>query len=246
VSPKSTSVRRCSLLLGLLALAVSSSATTFDAFTDFQIASNSSTNTWSYWSDGTTNLTNYNSMIVLMPTPSLDCGFGTSCWFNAADNSVILQNATGSVANFLDGGAAPNGLLTYYPRLSTSVIRFTAPSSGTYSISGDFNTLSSSPSPTQFAVVLNGTTFLDDSSSLGSFPFSSVLSLSSGNTLDFIVAGGDCSNSGCNQSATSFDATLSNSTAPVPEPETLLLLVSGLFGLGGVIRKKLLTEQPGM
>ena len=99
----------------------------FNAFTDFQTISNTPLNTWSYWSTGNTDVTNYAANIVLMPDPFTgSCGFGTSCWFNPVDDGVVLQNNTGSPVSF-QTETVPNGMLALYPRESIALVRFLVP-----------------------------------------------------------------------------------------------------------------------
>jgi hypothetical protein len=218
-------------------------AASFDAFTDFQTVSNAPANTWSYWSTGDTNVANYASSIVPMPSSfSGTCGFGTGCWFNPVDRGDVLQNNTGGSVSF-QTEVVPNGILALYPRASIALVRFRAPATGTYQLDGFFQALSNPQNPTRWAVVVDGhfagapvdspghNTFGDRLS----FDFHEVLNAS--DTVDFLAFRPAASGNFDNMGATGFDVTIRSTpptpTSSVPEPATLLLVGSGLAALVG-------------
>ncbi len=113
-----------------------------------------------------------------------------------------------------------------------SVLRFTAPSSGNYSVSGFFEGIAAQNTTTDVHVLVNGSSiFSDDLNDLNKHhDFSGLFSLSSGQTIDFIVGVGEDGN--YNFDSTGFAATIVDPN-PAPEPGSLLLLLTGLTCLGG-------------
>lgn len=105
------------------------------------------------------------------------------------------------------------------------IVRFTAPVSGIYSVSGQFNTQDTNHATTAVFVEMNNTTQLL-SGSLGSSGSNvainlSSISLTAGNTLDFVVFG----TSGSTNQGSGLQGTITGpSVSGTPEPGTLALV----------------------
>jgi len=114
-----------------------------------------------------------------------------------------------------------------------SVVRWTAPSAGTFSISGFFEGIDPAPTTTDVHVLLDGSTHLFDGS-IGSFNvpllFNLTRTLAAGDTIDFAVGVG--SDGSFIDDSTGLSATIVSSST-VPEPTTLALLASCLAMLAG-------------
>ncbi len=226
------------MLLTVVVFTGAAQAATFNAFADFQTASNIPLNRWSYWSTRNPDVTTYAATIGLMTNPFTgSCGFGTSCWFNPADGRVVLQNNTGGPVSF-QTETVPNGTLALYPRAALSLMRFLAPTAGTYQMNGFFRALSSPQAPTHWAVVINGNSAGALLDSPGHSTFGEVLgfslsqALNANDTVDFLAFRFGGPSNFNNLGATGFDSEISS--AEVPEPSTLLLLGSGLAGWSGI------------
>ena len=118
------------------------------------------------------------------------------------------------------------------PQDQYSVIRFTAPSAGTYQLATSFYGLDFvGPTTTDVHVLLDGTSLFNgevDGFGAGSGPsFRSNLKLLQGDTVDFAVGFG--SNGTYFNDSTGITATLA---VGIPEPASLILLSIGIAGLG--------------
>jgi hypothetical protein len=145
----------------------------------------------------------------------------------------VANNTTGSPYNLgflvlpsdtLDLHPGPNGEYT--------TVRFMALVASTYSISGLFSGLDSTT--TDVHVLLDGVSIFDGNiNGLGSTsPFNLVRTLSSSDTLDFLVGFGSDGN--FDFDSTGLSGTLSTQ---VPEPVSMVLLGAGLLAM--VIRGRL-------
>lgn len=114
-----------------------------------------------------------------------------------------------------------------------SVLRFTAPTTSTYSFFSSFGGVDSNPTTTDVHVLLDGTALANgginvngggNTASLAS----SSLALTKGDTLDFVVGYG---NGTYFNDSTGLYATVTNSSSPVPEASTAVSL-SLLAALG--------------
>ncbi len=197
--------------------------TSYDAVADFSFPNNPS-GAWSYgvlsaMTGGT---------FAFDGSAGAQNGGAIEVW--TSGSSEIIYNATGSTyswgPNILPAtelGLAPHGL--------SSDVRWAAPLTGTYDVSGFFDRIDTTSSqPVTVAVVKNATTVLFQADNFITYgqqkPFSfSQLSLGAEDTLDFYAINtGSPSNIGVGLAAT---------ITPVPEPCTATLLVGGLLALVG-------------
>jgi hypothetical protein len=235
------------LLIGF-ALSVSCGYSgSFDAVTQFSLTTNMASNTWSYYSgSSSTDVSTFASTVSLMPVLfDTSCGGGTSCWDSTTTTTnLILQNVTGTDAPFPNSDAL-NNQLTYYTRSGIVDVRFLAPTTGLYDLTGFFEGGANTPQSTQEFIAVDGNVGTPLFNMTGAVPFGTLndfsfsnLSLNAGDTVDFLVAG-TSTTSDLNSLSTGFDATFTEeATSGVPEPGTLFLFGSGLLGVAIATRKR--------
>ena len=217
-------------------LPIAAGATPFDAVTGFSSNSNPSA-PFSYGYNTGSGFTAYDTN-----TPSCAGIGGLSCWYSSSFNNNSLPavgiNTTGAL---LASGSVriPTNELFMHPvglnsGLATgdTIVRFTAPTAGSYSVAGLFQILDVSPSGVDVSI-MGGTSIF--ATTLGgalnnTAPFSFDTFLAAGGTLDFVV---NSAGSYYNDS-TGLQASL---TLDVPEPVSLTLLAVGLLGTG-VVRNR--------
>ena len=112
---------------------------TFDAVSQFSSTTNVATNTWSYWGTHSTDVTNFFTNAALLPNFIPGCGFGTTCWDTTTGiDNLILRNVTGADISSFPNSDVRNNQLTYFTRSGIVDLRFLAPTTGTYSLTGFF------------------------------------------------------------------------------------------------------------
>ena len=169
-------------------------------------------------------------------------GTGLPAWSTgeAIPNRIyVAQNITGSTVSY-SSAQVPTNTLWLDPESGNVSVAFTAPSEGTYTITGNFLgiDLNQTSHPVEIldngAVVWKGT--ISSYGAKDSFNFSETLN--AGATLTFYVGTGSTGCSYCSLS-TGLSGTISEgSTSTVPEPGTLILFGSGLLGLVPILRRK--------
>jgi PEP-CTERM motif-containing protein len=114
-----------------------------------------------------------------------------------------------------------------------TIVQWTAPTTGTYAISGFFERIDNNPGAgvgVTYAVDVGGSP--TDSGNIGSsdytqYTFSYTEALTAGETVDFIVGPGSAFDD--DSDSTGFDATITTATA-VPEPASFAIFGIGLLG----------------
>ena len=156
----------------------------------------------------------------------------------------MVANNTGSSQSCVTW-TLPTDTLNLHPANAVGIdadVRWTAPASGTYLISGSYSSLDSGGTTTFDSILLNGTSvfFTNIDSSNKSSSFGLTETLTAGDTLDFIV---NCC-SGSDQSyfndSTGLQGTIDLNSSATPEPSTLLLVFSASALLFPLIRHRLL------
>jgi len=206
--------------------------TTYDVVTGFSHTSNPN-GVWTY---------QYNGTAFTDAQGFSNAGAGLPGWYNGGtqpNSLVILQNITGSaVVN--STVTDPNNTLYLDPESGSVAVLFTAPSAGTYAITGNFLGIDTVGNSHPVSILDNGTivwsgtiaTFGTDDS------FNFADTLKAGDTISFEVgtgSGGSCSycflGTGLNGTVTEA------STTATPEPGTVGLTIVGI-GFLLVTRKR--------
>jgi hypothetical protein len=208
------------LMMGVSMLGSAQAAATYDAAADFSSSSNTSSNVWSY--GFTTSLADGYGVVLFDTFSQMG---SLSVW------SSSTHNVLGAPAAWIDANAASEQRFAMHPGpnagADSAVLRFTAPTSGTYTVdgrffAGDFGAMSGS-------VVLGGLlsnplfqigSTTDAASSAFSF---ATLTLAQGQTLDFLVG----NNGSFFGGSTPLSVSITQSVSSVPEPTSLALLLAG-------------------
>lgn len=161
--------------------------------------------------------------------------------FGGTSLPTVLKNTTGSTIPIEAAtiGPWPADLLLLHPGSAgqDSVVRFTAPASATYVVTGEFQEIGDNISNgangvTTDSIIRSGSSLFSVSSSSTAAMFSFSTHLNAGDTLDFAVGLGP-------QNQFSFDSTGFNAIiSPTPEPGFYGVLALGLTGVVVAIRRR--------
>lgn len=122
---------------------------------------------------------------------------GLDYWNTGNGTPGVTHNGTGAAVDVGGGTILQPGQLTLHPGESGdfSVIRFTVPAGGQYTVDATFTGLSDAPATTDVHVLQDGSSLFDGSINLSgqgnSAHFSSTLILPASATLDFVVGWGN-------------------------------------------------------
>ncbi len=225
------SARHVLLAIGLLALSGSFGAQAraglvYSAVNDFSLASNPN-GTWSY---GSLSALSGGSFTALTTTRVNADYTGQNAWFNGQGipNAMVVDKNTTGVTQTFASVTLPTNELRLDGESGIADVRWTAPTSGSYSIAGLFQRIDNGGVSVSVRVLLNGVALFsaDNFSTFNAqqtFNFAN-MTLHAGDVLDFAEGAPQFS----------FDSTgLSATITPnvVPEPSSLALLGCGIFGV---------------
>jgi hypothetical protein len=214
-----------------MAISPGARATTYNAVNDFSIASNPN-GVWSYLVSG-----------APLSTSGHNYGGGQSgldYWWSAQpvpNSEAIFKNVTGSPTQLLTI-VLPPGYLGMDPEAASNVdLRFTVPSTGNYSISGNFLGIDTNEQSHPVEILDGGTAIFNGTiSSYGQTdPFSLSETLTAGTVIDFENLTG----SSFYYLSTGLELNITSGATNTPEPQAYLLIPAGLaFVAFGILRKR--------
>ena len=223
-SKKSTLISTFATLLSLVVIALPSAAQAYNAAGDFSTSSNPN-GAWSYgWSSTLGSAFNLSSIATNGYAGGLDGWLGTSD--SSGTPYVLRNNTTHEVTNAVT--VYQPGQLAEHPGAQDqySIVRWTAPFSGTFSIAATFSGLSSAGDSVDVHILHDGNSIFN-STVIGSpspTSYSGLQSIIAGDTIDFAVGFGS-------NGQNNFDDTTALSATIVPEPTTLGLVAMSLASL---------------
>jgi hypothetical protein len=203
-------------------------------------ATNNPNGVWSYGDYGGATFTGTLNPATFTLLTTEAHGYGSiDAWQNGVLDPVVSHNSsrTLTVGSFSDPTTywtqwAPNEV-ALHPWDGPTVVRWTAPSAGEYQVSGDFFPTQGVNAPANAYIYMDATQEASLGSVSSTVPFSLLLNLNAGDTVDFVAWGGNTYNK-----TTGLDASIStvagpSNTSSVPEPSSLAGLLS--LGVSGVI-----------
>jgi hypothetical protein len=223
---------------GVLAFAGAANATTYNDVADF--STTSSTGVFSYGTGVTgTSFVPYTSYSA----PCQGSVSGLGCWQTATPVDLVPlvgEDLTGATLDY-STLVLPTNVLLMHPGMDTdSIVRFTAPATGMYNVSGFFELLDTHPTGVNVIIAFDGMVLLDSpltappamdpSTPGGMVPFGAT---------DVLLHAGDTIDYGVNNAGDFLDDStgLALTITTVPEPATWTIMLTGLALAGFGLRR---------
>jgi len=209
---KPTVISVITSLLCLAAFALPNTASASSAAGDFSISSNPN-GVWSYGYSTTLG----SALILYTSNTTSYSGLGVDGWLAPEGIPYLLYNNTSNTVKNANSTYQPGQLILQsgYDGLY-SIVRWTAPSSGQFSIAATLSGLSSLGDSSEVHVLLNGTPIFNSAviGSPGPVSYSVTTNLVVGDTVDF--ASGDSSDGSPNEDNTALTAIITALTPVCP------------------------------
>lgn len=227
------------MLASLLGGSRVAAQTVYNPVTQFSVAANPGSGTWTYGYK-TSSVTG--AFLAFDTAGTLvSSGNTVNTWYAS---SVATEPGVGvnlsSTNTFTMGGhtTIQPSEMNLHPGAAgqLAVLRFTAPTTGSYALAGNFSGNSNAGTTTDVHILQNNVSFFDSTvTGFGTtVTFSQTLSLTSGDYVDFVVG---WSNGSYNNDSTGLVTTL---TAAVPEPANVAMLAGfGALACSAWIRRRM-------
>ena len=234
--PRNSRLRLAGLgmaLAGAIAFgAPSARAAVYDVNADFSTASNPN-GVWTYGFE-----TTLGGPLTLYDQPNAtDCGSGAwrSLTVQSLQAPVDCSNKTNSQV-----GLVPAHTAAFHPGPSGefSVFRFTTPAAGSYDLAAVFSAIDNGG--TDVHILDNGTSLFSHEIDPANTPesFSATLLLVAGELIDFAVGVGTDGNFFSDSTGINASLTTSAVSVSVPEPSSILLILSAAFAALAIMRRR--------
>ncbi len=204
-------------------LALNTQAATYNAVTDFSLSSNPN-GVWTYL---------YNASLLSSAVTGSGATAGVNYWWNnggAVPNQAFIgANVSGKTVTISGGIVIPTNVLWMGNQSNSVDVRFTAPTTGSYSIIGNFLGIDTRQLSHPVKILLNGMAIFSDtiSSNNQSDPFNLTETLSAGDVIDFVNYTGS--------TYTDLNTGLSVTIAPVAAPPVITGIVNDASFAAGAI-----------
>lgn len=189
------------------------------------------------WTFGSRTLGNLSAPgLSVYTTPGSQFGWDQS-WYTGT-LPYVSKNVTSTTQTFSTVTYAP-AQVGLHPGAAGeySIVRWTAPNTGLYSLASTFIGIDCCVTSTDVHVLVNGTSFFSGfvNGYGASQSYSNTFALTSGDNVELVVGYG--SNQNYLDDSTGLDLSI-NAVTATPEPATATLLATGLLAVGGLTRRR--------